>query len=169
MAALLARVDIVVVLVLHLLVLLLQLSRVLLHLLRTGGIVAHVVQIHLLLNVDVVLGGCSLLLCLDHHLMASCRLVRIDRIRVRVLSMLTAHWLCSVVHQEVPLIVLSILLVAARVGVLAWSITQRSHNHILYIVVDGQIDGWLLHFGLLLRAATSSHCTNTLFAASLVR
>lgn len=112
MATLFARVDIIVVLVLHLLVLLLQLSRVLLHLLCAGGIVSHVVQIHLLLNVDVVLGRRSLLLRLHHHLMASCGLVRIDCIRVRVLRMLTTHRLCSVIHQEVPLIVLSILLVA---------------------------------------------------------
>ena len=112
MAALFARVDIIVVLVLHLLVLLLKLSRVLLHLLCAGAIVPHVVQIHLLLNVDIVLGGRSLLLRLDHHLMASCRLVRIDCIRVRVLRVLATHWLCSIIHQEVPLIVLSILLVA---------------------------------------------------------
>lgn len=169
MATLLTRVDIIVVLVLHLLVLLLQLSRVLLHLLRTGPIVAHVVQVHLLLNVDVVLGGCALLLCLHHHLMAACRLVRIHGIWVRVLGVLAAHWLGSVVHQEVALVVLPILLVTTRVGVLAWSIAQRSHNHILYIIVDGQIDGRLLHFRLLLGAAAASHRASTLLATSLMR
>lgn len=54
MATLLARVDIIVVLVLHLLMLLLQLPGMLLYLLRSRGIVPHVVQIHLLLYVDVV-------------------------------------------------------------------------------------------------------------------
>lgn len=52
MAPLLAGVDIFVVLVLHLL--LLQLSLVLLHLLGTTSIVSHIIQVHLLLDVNVV-------------------------------------------------------------------------------------------------------------------
>lgn len=55
MTALLVRVDIVVlVILLHLLVLLLHLPLVLLHLLSSAGVVAHVVQVHLLLDVDIV-------------------------------------------------------------------------------------------------------------------
>ena len=83
--------------------------------------------------------------------------------------MLTADRLRTIVHQEVPLIVLSVLLVAARVGVLAWPIAKWSHNHILYIVVNGQVDRRLLHFGLLLSAATSRHCADTLLTTRLVR
>lgn len=83
--------------------------------------------------------------------------------------MLATHWLSSIIHQKVPLIVLSVLLVAARVRVLAWPIAEWRHNHILYIVVDGQIDGRLLHFGFLLRAAASGHGANTLLATGLVR
>ena len=52
--ALLVRIHVVVVLVLKLLMLLLQLALVLLHLLSTAGVVSHVVQVHLLLNVHVV-------------------------------------------------------------------------------------------------------------------
>jgi len=56
MASLTLWIDVVVVLVLDLLVLLLQLSLVLLHLLgSTGMVVSMVVQVHLLLDVDVVL------------------------------------------------------------------------------------------------------------------
>ena len=111
MAALLVRVDVVIVLVLNLL--LLQLPLMLLHLLRTTGIVPHVVQVHLLLNVHVVLGRGPLLLCLNHHLVAAYRLIRIDGVRVAVLNMLATHCLIAVVHQEVALVVLSVLLVAA--------------------------------------------------------
>ena len=55
MTALLTRIHIVIVLVLlNLLVLLLHLPLVLLHLLCTTRIVAHVVQVHLLLNIYIV-------------------------------------------------------------------------------------------------------------------
>ena len=112
-AALLVGIDVVIVLVLNLLVLLLQLPLMLLHLLRTTGIVSHVVQVHLLLNVHVVLGRGSLLLGLDHHLVAAHRLIRVDSVRVAVLNMLATHGLVAIVHQEVALVVLSVLLVAA--------------------------------------------------------
>lgn len=169
MGALLVWVDIVIVLVLlHLLVLLLHLPLVLLHLLGSIRIVAYVVQVHLLLDVDVVLGGGSLLLCLHHHLVTAAHgLVRIDCIGIGILLMLSIHLLPRVIHHEMTLITLIILLVAARIWILARSISKGRHNHVLNVVVYRQIYRRLLHLRLLLRTASSSDL-QPLLAATLV-
>lgn len=133
-AALLARVYVLIVLVLHLL--LLHLPLVLLHLLRSTGIITHVVQVHLLLDVHVVLGGGTLLLRLDHHLVATYWLIRVHSVRVPVLRMLPVHGLAVIVHEEVALVVLRVLLVAARVGVLAGAVAQWCDDDVLDVVVD---------------------------------
>lgn len=111
MTALLVRVDIVVVLVLDLLVLLLQLSLVLLHLLSSIRIVPHVVHIHL--DVHIVLRRGPLLLCCHHHLVRADRLVRIHSVGVAILNMLPTHWLAVIIHEEVALVMLTVLLVTA--------------------------------------------------------
>ena len=138
MTPLLIGVDIVIVLVLlHLLVLLLHLPLVLLHLLRTTRIIPHVVQVHLLLNVNIVLGRSSLLLGLHHHLVTTSHwLVWIHRIGIRVLSMLATHLLPIPIHHKMALVALTILLIAARIRILPRTITQRCHNHILHVVVN---------------------------------
>lgn len=131
-AALLARVYVLIVLVLHLL--LLHLPLVLLHLLRSTGIITHVV--HLLLDVHVVLGGGTLLLRLNHHLVAAYWLIRVHSVRISVLGMLPAHGRAAVVHEEVALVVLRVLLVAARVGVLAGPVAQWCDDDVLDVVID---------------------------------
>lgn len=113
MTALLAGIDVVIVLVLHWRMLLLQLPLMLLHLLCATCIVSHVVEVHLLLNVHVVLGRGSLLLGLNHHLVTTHGLIRVDSVLVAVLDMLAAHGLAAIVHQEVALVMLPVLLVAA--------------------------------------------------------
>lgn len=79
-------------------------------------------------------------------------LIWVDCVWIAVLCVLPCHALAAIVHQEVALVVLSVLLVAARVWVLAGAVAQRCDNHVLHIVVDRQIDRWLLHLGLLLSA-----------------
>ena len=170
MASLLIRINIIIMLILHLLVLLLQLSLVLLHLLGATSIISHVIQVHLLLNVDIVLRRRSLLLRLHHHLV-SCAdwLVWIDSIWVLVLSMLAAHLLSLIIHKQMPwLIMLSVLLITARIWILARSIAQRRDNNILHIIVNRQIYRWLLHLLLFLSAAAGCH-GGALLAVALVR
>lgn len=165
--ALLVGIHIVVVLVLNLLMLLLQLSLVLLHLLSAAGVVSHVVQVHLLLNVDIVFRGGTLLLGLHHHLVASNGLIWIDSVWVAVLHMLPTHRLIAVIHQQMSLVMLPVLLVAARVRILTGAVAQRRHYDVLHVVVDRKINRRLLHLGLLLRAAAGQ--ANALLAIRLMR
>ena len=146
---------------------LLELSLMLLHLLLSAtGVVPHVVQVHLLLDVHIVFRRCSLLFCLHHHLVAADWLVGVDGVGIAVdvaglvmiihgrASRMMAD-LVALIHQELALMILALcVLIAARVGILTWPTSKWCHNNILNIIVYREVDRRLLHLGFLLRCAT---------------
>ena len=155
MAPELLRINLVALLVLGLLMLgvlllLLQLLLLLELLLPLG--------VNLLLDSDVVLGGGTLLFGLPEDqrgvdcpravdVLASTDIAEhASSSPLPTAVELPAHVVCgSITH------VLSAAMMV-RVGVLATA--EGSHDHVLYIVVDREVDGRLLHFDLLLGASS---------------
>jgi hypothetical protein len=131
-------VDLVVLLVL---LLLLNLDCLLLRL--------HVLLLLLaiFLRVDVVFRACSLLFVRAHDKAVVIRAARINLPAVQVADHLTGGLRVSL---EVSSNVLRLLVGLLPVAKLARS--RLRHDDILDVVVDGQIDGWFLHFHLFVSA-----------------
>lgn len=116
--------------------------------------------VYLLLDGDVVLRGGTLLLCLaeDQGGVYSSRAVHV----------LTSAYIAEHTASGplAPAVVLSahvvprgaaqVLGASMMVGVRILTAPERSHDHVLHVVVDGEVDGRLLHFDFLLSTGSAA-------------